>query len=242
MLVGLTNLENLSIGQPGLNDETLKHLAKQAKLKQLSWMFWGDVTMSGLKTLNELAGLESLQAERVHQDNQGLDLSGLRNLRVLEISMFVKTSRVGDELVYTGDTFHDSDLACLSGLTELENLRLNGRGIGDEGLKHLASLTRLKYLTIGGGPGLTNAGLRHLANLHRLDDLFIGDSRITEDGLACLYPLKTLHLLRIATTAPISRQAIARLSTELPHLQTLEFPPPQPMRIKVPPSPKARGS
>jgi len=240
MLARLPNLETLNIGRPGLNDETLKRLAELPKLRELAWMYGKDVsvTMSALSALNALAGLESLSASEVRQDNEGLDLSGLRNLKTLRIEMQYRTTRVGDEIVHSSDALQDSDLACLSGLTKLEDLTLGGPGVGDEGMRHLAPLVRLKYLQIGGGPNLTDDGLKHLAHMHRLDSLNISDGRITDRGLECLYPLKTLHILRIVTTAPISGQAIARLRTELPHLQALDISPPQPAQKPV--TPKSR--
>ncbi len=240
MLAGLAHLEILDIEYSGLNNETLKRLAKLAQLRDLRWTCKSNVTISGLNALSERAGLESLCTRQIVQDNKGLDLSGLRKLKTLVIDMRSQVTKIGDEIVYTSDTLHDSDLACLPGLTELESLSLGGPGIGDEGLKYLASLTRLKYLTIGGGPNLTDAGLKHLVNMRRLDSLSIGNSRITERGLEYLYPLKTLHIIRIATTVPINGQAIIRLRTELPHLQALDFPQPEPARRRVPPRAKAK--
>jgi hypothetical protein len=240
MLAGLANLETLHIERPGVDNETLKQLAKLPKLRTLRWTDQSDVTLSGLNALNGLAGLETLGTGEVYQDHKGLDLSHLRNLKTLAVGMHWQTTRVGAETIYTLDEFQNSDLACLSGLTELERLSLVGPGIGDEGLKHLASLTRLESLSVGGSPSLTDAGLRHLVNLHRLDSLLIHDSRITERGLAHLYPLKTLRTLRIATSVPISKQAMVRLGTELPRLQTLEFPQPEPTQTKTLPRPEMR--
>jgi F-box/leucine-rich repeat protein 14 len=118
-------------------------------------------------------------------------------------------------------------------LTELETLSLYGRGIGDEGLAHLAPLTRMKYLTLGGGIELTDEGLRYLSRMRRLDSLHILESRISERGLAFLYPLKTIHILRIDTTVPIGPQALARLRMELPHLQSLRIDRPESARLNT---------
>lgn len=184
--------------------------------------------MSGLSALNNLAGLESLSVHDIRQDDRGLDLSGLNKLSRLRIMTRHHATRVGNEFVTTWDAYHDSDLMSLSGLTNLEHLRLAGPGIGDAGLKYLASLTNLKYLQIGGCANLTDEGLKHLANMRRLDSLTIGDSRITGQGLAHLYPMKTLHIIRINSAIPIGGKAIARLRTELPHLQILDISQPQP--------------
>ena len=228
----LQNLENLSTLHiafwSGLDNETLKQLARLPKLRDLSWGSSDSVTMSGLNALNGLAGLESLSIRDIRQDDGSLDLSGLKKLRRLRIMMWHKTTRVGNEVATTWDAYHDSDLTSLSGLTNMEDLTLTGSGIGDAGLKHLTTLTNLKYLQIQGGANLTADGLKHLANMRRLDSLFIGDSRITERGLAHLYHLKTLHIIRIKSAIPVSGQAIARLRSELPHLQALDISQPKP--------------
>jgi hypothetical protein len=232
----LRNLQNLSTLHIafwfGLDNETLKLLAGLPKLRDLSWSSSDNVTMSGLSTLNNLAGLESLSVYDIRQDNGGLDLSGHKKLRRLSIMMRHHTTRVGNEFVTTWDEYHDSDLTSLSGLTNLEDLSLTGPGIGDTGLRHLSSLTNLKYLQIGGGANLTDDGLRYLTNMRRLDSLFIGDSRITGQGLAHLYPLKTLHIIRIKSAIPVSGKAIARLRTELPHLQILDISRPKPPPVR----------
>ena len=230
LLQNLKNLSSLHIAfWPGLDNETLKHLARLPKLRDLSWSSSDSVTMSGLSALNGLAGLESLSIRDIRQDDGGLDLSGLKKLRRLRITMWHKTTRVGKEFVTTWDAYRDSDLTSLSGLTNLENLSLDFSGIGDTGLKHLAPLTNLKYLYIGGSAtNLTDDGLRHLANMRRLDSLTIYNSRITARGLKHLHHLKTLHIITIKSAVPISGQAIVRLRSELPHLQSLDISQPKP--------------
>ena len=93
---------------------------------------------------------------------------------------------------------------------------------------------------------MTADGLKHLANMRRLDSLTIGDSRITGQGLAHLYPLKTLHIIRINSAIPIGGQAIVRLRTELPHLQALGIsrpkPPPRRPRTSKPRARPQAGS
>ena len=223
LLATLENLQVLNLlkcGPDGLDNENLRQLAKLSKLRDLWLGSSNNITMSGLNSLNALVALESLSVHDVHQDDGGLNVSGLKKLRSLSIGIRSHTTRIGNEFVTTCDAFRDSDLASLSGLTNIEDLSLTGPGIGDDGFKYLASLTNLKHFQIGGSVDLTDDGLKHLANMRRLDSLTIHNSRITEQGLAYLYPLKTLHIIRIKSAMPVSVQAIARLRNELPHLQT----------------------
>ena len=176
LLATLENLQVLNLarfGPDGLDNENLKQLARLSRLREL-WLGSSDnITMSGLKTLNALGDLENLSVRDVHQDDGGLDISGLKKLRSLRIGLQSQTARVGNEFEMTCDTFRDSDLACLSGLTNIEDLSLTGLGIGDDGFKHLASLTKLKHLQITGSTDLTDDGLRHLVDMRRLDSLTI---------------------------------------------------------------------
>ncbi|UCD51842.1 MAG: sigma-70 family RNA polymerase sigma factor [Phycisphaerales bacterium] len=234
LLASLPNLESLLLTFPSLDNDTLKLLAGLPSLRELTFMSSGDVTISGLNLLNELADLESLHASDIRPDGAVLDLSNLRKLRSLSLSMWQEVDRTGKSHEVTYDTLRDSDLACLSGLTELEDLNLVGRGLTDAGLAHLARLTKLKHLQLSGGPKVTDTSLRHLARMRRLDSLMIHDCRIGEHGLTYLHPLKTLHIIRLRSSVPISDQAVFRLRTELPHLQSLTLvpwePPTRPVR------------
>lgn len=229
LLARLPNLESLLLDFPALDNDTLKLLADLRKLRELTFMSAGDVTVSGLNVLNKLADLESLHASDIRPDDTVLDLSNLKKLQRLRLNMRHEPDKTRPYRV-TYDTLRDSDLACLSGLTELEDLSVVGRGLTDAGLAHLAPLTRLKYLHFSGGPQVTDAGLRHLTRMRRLDSLTIDDCRIGAHGLTHLYPLKTLHIISLHSTVPIGEQAVMRLRTELPHLQSLTLAPWEPPR------------
>jgi Leucine Rich repeat len=217
-------------------------LARLPGLRELSCGSKGQITTSGLSALNALEYLEKLSVTHVCQDDGGLDFGGLTNLRALTLRMRQETKRGRSGFVTKQDAFHDSDLACLCGLTGLEELHLTGPGIGDEGLVHLACLTSLRHLQVGGGSDLTDEGLKHLAGLGRLEILDIGDSRITAKGLECLHPLKTLQIVHIRSGVSIANQAVVRLGAELPHLQSLNVARPNPTRWSFPSMPRITRS
>jgi RNA polymerase sigma factor (sigma-70 family) len=237
LLANLPNLESLLLTFPNVDNDTLKIVADLPNLRELTFMSSGDVTMSGLNVLNKLSGLESLHVSDIRPDGATLDLSGLKKLQRLRLSMRHEVDKTTKPYEVTYNALRDSDLACLSGMTELEDLSLVGSGLSDAGLAHLAPLTNLKYLQFSGGPGLTDVGLRHLSRMRRLDSLMILDCRVTERGLRYLYPLKTLHIIRLHSTVPISDQAVLRLRTELPNLQSLTL-----VRWKAPTRPAKQAS
>lgn len=226
LLANLENLDVLHLVWPEVDDDTLRQLAKLKGLRKLSWGPYSNVSMSGLSVLNGLAMLEAIDAHRVRQDNGGLNISDLEHLQKLRISMCVQ-AKVGDGYMRRYDAFRDSDLACLSGLTDLEWLGLVGPGIGDDGIRYLAPLTNLEMLYLGGSLNLTDAGLKYLADMHQLERLDIYNSRITARGLSHLHHLKALRSIRISSIMPVAGPAIARLRRELPRLHTLDLSPPK---------------
>lgn len=219
-------LQRLNLMWSDMDNETLKILATMPQLRSIvAGAFDGNITISGLNALNELDHLEQMTFYNVRRDDERLDLSNLKHLHGLRLGMWHEMVQKGDAFEMTGDTLRDCDLACLSGLTELEDLSLTGPGIGNAGLIHLEPLTKLKYLSLTGGASLTDEGLRRLGAMHRLDSLNIQDSRISEAGFRHLYPLKTLHVVRVRSTESVSGAAFLQIRTELPHLQALELGP-----------------
>jgi hypothetical protein len=95
-----------------------------------------------------------------------------------------------------GIDFEPAEFAHLSGLTKLETFEYAGR-ITDEGIKHLASLTAMKYLALRNAD-VTDQGLKALSGMKNLDFLVIG-GRITDDGLIHLEALPSLRFLSLET-------------------------------------------
>jgi len=225
----LHELRELHISGTGFTNEGIELLTKLENLQVLNILQFGPDGLDN-ENLKQLARLSKLRDLWLGSANN-ITMSGLNTLNALGDL----DTRVVNEFVTTSDAFRDSDIASLSGLSNIEDLGLNGPGVGDDGFKHLASLTNLKYFQIGGSANLTDDGLKYLANMHRLDSLTIHNSRIMQHGLAHLYPLKTLHIIHIKSTIPINTQAMVRLRIELPHLQSLSISQPEPAsRTEVP--------
>ncbi len=76
---------------------------------------------------------------------------------------------------------------------------LEGTKSTDEGLAHIARLTRLLVLSLDGSQ-VTDAGLAHLAGLTELWSLSLGDTQVTDAGLVHLVGLKKLRGLSLTGT------------------------------------------
>ena len=94
----------------------------------------------------------------------------------------------------------DDGLAHVANLTRLEALDLNSTKVTDEGLAHLQRLRELRFLDLS-GTEITDAGLTHLRGLRQLEALGLGETRVTDEGLAKLKPLARLELLSLINSA-----------------------------------------
>jgi hypothetical protein len=174
--------------------------------------------MEGVNFLNGLTNLRKLRLLQILQDNVGLDISNLTNLENLTIGL----GQTFQEGAWQKDEHRDEDLACLAGLKRLRWLQ-GFYGIGDAGIKHLAGLTEMERLGVG-GPKVTNDGLVHLTGMKKLKNLTLkGD--ITDEGLGHLESLQSLQFLNIQSESACSRAAVDRLRAALPNLFTLRVSP-----------------
>jgi len=231
----LRSLEELTIGSIGITDAGMDEIAKLSKLRTL-WLFGSNISDKGLSRLTALKSLQNLsfgppcdtsisglaqlnfmpnitnlsvrQLKRDNRDKSVLDISGLTNLRKLDITLDADA------------TFKDKDFACLANIKGLQWLQLWPTELSDAGMVHLRGLTNIERLNIG-GPGLTDAGLKCLANMKKLNHLTISDGRFTDEGLRRLEDLKALSYLRFDLEAGFSPQALARLRSKLPSLAML---------------------
>jgi hypothetical protein len=229
-------LEELIIGSIGITDAGLDHIVKLTNLKQLNLFGCiyvtdtglekltalkslqdlsvgeSSITVGGLSCLNKLPNLVRLDFHGVRQDDSGLDLSRLTKLE--KISLYLKTRRVGKELV--ADQLHDRDLACLTGLKRLEWLQVSHGDVSDDGLKYLSGLTNIERLSVG-GKKVTDKGLLHLMNMSKLDTLTL-TGNFTDEALVYLERLPTLSYLTIREGAHFSPAAVQRFQRNMPEL------------------------
>jgi hypothetical protein len=93
----------------------------------------------------------------------------------------------------------DEGMRALAGMPRMEWLSLGNTRVGDEGLGHLGGLDRLEVLTLENTP-ITDAGLAHLGGLTRLRYLHLNNTRVTDTGLASLKGLVRLERLYLCDT------------------------------------------
>ena len=210
----LTNLKKLRklwiFTAPQMTNQSLVHIGKLKELRDLSLPINAKITISGLKSLNNLEDLERLNIYLIQQDNTGMDISGLKNLKDLDIG-----SRNKED-----NRLSDSDLACLSQLKNLEDLSISTVGIGNEGLKHLQNLKNINRLQLMNSK-IDDEGLKYLSRMEKLVDLWISGADFSGEGFKYLHNLKRVQRLEIHSYKRINQQYINRLRKELPELNRL---------------------
>jgi Leucine-rich repeat (LRR) protein len=206
----LTNLTYLALfGCPKLGDNALSELAKIRGLRKLD-LFSMNMTASALRQLNGLSGLTDLHVDQIEKGDAPLDISGLRSLEKLSISL--KREAV----------FEDDDLVCLGKLKQLRWLQIYPCAFSDAGIAHLAGLTNMERLGIS-GPKMTDKGLSYLSNMKNLNHLTVTDGNLTDKSLRHLERLRALSHLTIRCKNDFSPAAVERLRRELPNLPMLNI-------------------
>jgi hypothetical protein len=104
----------------------------------------------------------------------------------------------------------------------ITSVAFNDRRADDQTLWSLAQLrglSRLRGLYLN-GTGVSDAGLVHLAAFTRLEELYLEDTVISDQGLRNLETLSSLRLLSVRNTA-VTAAGVERLKQALPRLELL---------------------
>jgi Leucine-rich repeat (LRR) protein len=137
----------------------------------------GKVTVLTPKRRLDLAGKTPFPEEAFHVVAVNLEgVKGLTDANLRCLRSCGKMESLGLYLAGPGVT----DLHFLDGMTELQHLDLRETGIGDDSLRPVRALRKLKTLNLRGCANLTSAGLAHLRDLMELEYLNLGLTRVTD--------------------------------------------------------------
>jgi hypothetical protein len=215
-LKNVRSLETLNLGAlEQITDAGLARLSEIPQLKDIDLYHCQNITNAGLLPLKKLPGLRSLSIVNSQVTDEGL--THLREIKTLEGLMLPGKGITDRGLQYLSelprlrrlwlprahyvdptmdkDYYTDEGLQALSSLTLLESLEIGSLGITDEGVKHLAGLTRLKRLGLFGCSRLTDESLRTISQLRSLENLSISHGYLTISGLTMLNSMTNLKNL-----------------------------------------------
>jgi hypothetical protein len=174
-LAGLKNLKRLSIFFcEQIGDEGMKHIKQLPALEELSL---GNTSVSDAG-LAELAGLKKLRS---------LTVSGC--IRMTDKSTETIKGFTDLEYLSLPSTITEKGVKNLAGLKKVTSLYIGGAALTDAAVKDIADnmpdLTLLNLAAFA-GTDITDASVPHLARLTKLKTLALGGSKLTESGLKTL--------------------------------------------------------
>ncbi|MCH7958813.1 MAG: tetratricopeptide repeat protein [Candidatus Hydrogenedentes bacterium] len=179
------SLANLDLRDTAITDFGLIELSPLKAIRTLVLPY--EIGDDGLKQLQVLTGLESLDLSRRRVSDRGLKfVAQLSSLKDLDLSATPITNE---------------GIRRLASLTELLSLKLAHTRIGDPALETIATFEDLQQLDLS-GTRVTDAGLELLSSLTALMELNLssccGESRITADGIPALLSLSLLRKLDLS--------------------------------------------
>jgi len=211
-------------GRPPL----LSSLSNLANLRELTFARAPSNTYSlndeELDQVRRLSTVERLRLWEARLDRDGWDrltrpipdphvgqtpaLRGLRDLEIIGDVDLAGISRLTqlEALMIYGKSATDAELRYLESLCNLRRLALwpkpgaSSWMVSDAGLRHLAGLVRLEWLSLARASQIKGPGLVHLGGLTRLEDLDLSDTAVDDASLVHLAPLKNLQHLDLTGT------------------------------------------
>ena len=170
-LVGLEQLEELTLAQTLINDDCMVLIARFPQLRKLRLARTG-ISASGLSQIVAMHRLEDLDLSEAAQisDKALAHVGRMRELKRLNLWR-----------VPVGD----AGASQLAGLANLEWLNLDNTTIGDKGLAVVGGLKKLTFLHLG-STAVSDAGLASLAELTALKELVLTRTAVSAAAAAQL--------------------------------------------------------
>jgi hypothetical protein len=171
---------------------------------------------SGLSTLTKLTNLKSLDLSGClnQVDNLPAHLSVLTSLENLNLNGDFSSSdftHIAEHHRYS-NWISDDQLACLSGLINLQQLDLGKGGFTDGGLVHLRVFSNLKSLNLNGCSDLTDGGLINLGSSTNLQRLDLKETKLKGSGLKHLSQLTNLRQLDLSLSDTLEDDALVHIN------------------------------
>ncbi|KAH7574334.1 hypothetical protein JRO89_XS03G0283700 [Xanthoceras sorbifolium] len=223
----LTNLESLNLDSCNIGDEGLANLRGLTLLKSLE-LSDTEVGSGGLCHLSGLTRLENLNLSFTSVTDSGLKkLAGLTSLKslnldarnVTDVGLAALTSLTGlTHLDLFGAHISDSGTNSLQCFKNLQSLEICGGILTDVGVKNIKDLTSLTFLNLSQNCSLSDKSLELISGLTSLVSLNVSNSRITNEGLHYLKPLKRLCSLTLESCKVTASEIKKLQSTALPNL------------------------
>jgi Leucine-rich repeat (LRR) protein len=183
------------------------------------------ISDAAMAPISQLRSLESLGFTHAQLTDSGLaQLGGLKRLRRLSLYLcsgytgaglsFLKDLPQLESLVLYGQEITDQAAVNIAEAKNVRTLDLRDTAITDEGLRHLAGLTKVEVLYVlpvsgdikdgqivrSTEPRISDAGLQYIGQMTELRGLILSSTRVTAHGMKHLAGLKHLEALDLSWT------------------------------------------
>ncbi len=195
---GLPSLELLRVVRTPITGTGLKYL-RGTSVKDLNLSDTG--VREGLEHLAAMPELEALHLNRCRSARMAIaDIGRVTQLKEL----WLKDANI-----------IDADLQQLGALTNLETLSLaDNRGIDGSGLKFLAKLPKLRWVSLS-ETGVTDRALEGLSGARSLQFLNLSGTQITGSGLRYIRELPEIRMIVLNGTLVTDEQLVHLIGTQL---------------------------
>ncbi|XP_047423995.1 uncharacterized protein si:ch73-173p19.1 isoform X2 [Mugil cephalus] len=225
-LRAFTALKHLSlVNSPLITDSGLSILSSLVKLQYLNLASCSKLTDSCLQYITGLKSLCFLSLDQTKVTDAGMVLYlqsapsclsqlSLNQTAVTEATLAVLPACVPQLRLLSIKQTKVGDVTALAGMSSLQTLNLDGTGVTEESLEHLATHPSLSSLSLGGIPVLDgNHALQIISGLKLTHLTLPGRHSVTDSGLSFLSRLCLLSELDLTDYTQVTDQGVSQLST-----------------------------
>ncbi|XP_010742474.3 uncharacterized protein si:ch73-173p19.1 [Larimichthys crocea] len=225
-LRAFTALKHLSlVNSPLITDSGLSILSSLVKLQYLNLASCSKLTDSCLQHITGLKSLCFLSLDQTKVTDAGMVLYlqsapsclsqlSLNQTAVTEATLAVLPTCVPQLRLLSIKQTKVADVSALAELSSLQTLNLDGTGVTESSLEHLASHPTLSSLSLAGIPVADgNQALQIISGLKLTQLTLPGRHSVTDSGLAFLSRLSLLSELDLTDYTHVTDQGVSQLST-----------------------------
>lgn len=219
-------LKHLSlVNSPLITDSGLSILSSLVKLQYLNLASCSKLTDSCLQHITGLKSLCFLSLDHTKVTDAGMVLYlqsappcfsqlSLNQTAVTEATLAVLPTCVPQLRLLSIKQTKVKDVTALAGMSSLHTLNLDGTGVTEASLEHLAAHPALTALSIGGIPVIDgNHALQIVSGLKLTHLTLPGRHSVTDSGLSFLSQLCLLSELDLTDYTQVTDQGVQQLST-----------------------------
>ena len=224
----IINVETLVFCNTDITDDELINLMSLSKLSKLDLSYCRNITDEGLRQMAKLANLKELSLVCTKITDAGLKyLMSCKSLSELDLAGCKNISSKGLESLKYFDSLQSLSIdhiksksflnikQTLSELNHIKYLTVTAYSATVDDFNDISRIEKLTKLNVFSCEYPLGAGMEYLCNLPNLQELFLDDVYITNDSLASISKITTLHSLTFQLCPNMTRKDLSVLGNLL---------------------------